>query len=95
MTEISFEPDLETCVETLAKGEYEAALREVLDTAEPGDDVATRVAVLREFLESADFGALRSAYEPHLARGDRVAITVRPVGTGVEWQVVFEEASPE
>jgi len=94
VAEIRFEPGLEACVETLAKSEYEAVLRAVLESDEPDDEVATRVAVLGEFLESTDFGALRGAYEPHLARGGRVVITVGPTDTGIEWRVALEGAPP-
>jgi hypothetical protein len=95
VAEIRFEPDLEACVETLAKGEYEAALRKILEADEPDDEVATRIAVLSEFLESADFGALRGAYEPHLARGGRVVVTVASTDTGIEWRVVLDGAPPD
>ena len=54
-----------------AKAEYQNALRRVLkkgDNGKPGE----RLEILRLFIESTDFGKLRSEYEKHLVEGKRV-----------------------
>jgi hypothetical protein len=68
---IELEPDLDCCVETLAKREYERGLREVLNGKE-SPELTERMEVLRVFLEDANFKRLRGEYEPYLTQGKRV-----------------------
>ena len=68
---IELEPDLDCCIETLAKREYEEGLREVLN-GEENPETTERMEVLRAFLEGADFKKLRGEYEPYLTMGKRV-----------------------
>ena len=90
MTPIAFEPDLSTCVEALAKGEYHRTLRTVMQAIHERTDLDDRLETLRLFLEQTDFAALRSRYEPHLVAGRRVRITVRSSGDEIEHDLEVE-----
>jgi hypothetical protein len=77
---IELEPDLSNCIQTLAEREYQRALRELLASEGAAPALGERVTLLRRFLESADFGRLRSRYEPHLIQGERVRFTLSRSG---------------
>ena len=68
---VEIEPELEACVETKAKRQYNQILSELLNKG--GEmELAERLEVLRLFLESADFSQLRNQSEKHLLEGKRV-----------------------
>jgi len=50
----------------LAKKEYKHTLNYILKTETEDEELSERLEVLRLFLESTDFGALRSQYEKYL-----------------------------
>lgn len=77
MVEIELEPDLSSCVQTLAKSEYNRLMRELLTSDEEDAEVQERLETLRIFLESTDFSELRSRYEPYLVQGKRVRFRLR------------------
>jgi len=88
MTEIDLEPDLSNCIRTLARREYDRALREILSSEPASVDLCQKAETLRIFLESTDFATLRSQYEPHLAQGRRVRFTLRLAGNRTEYRMV-------
>jgi hypothetical protein len=69
---IELEPNLSSCIETLAKREYEKALSTILKAGTEDEELSERLEVLRLFLESTDFSALRSRYEKYLERQKRL-----------------------
>jgi hypothetical protein len=73
---IELEPSLSSCVETLAKREYEKALSTILKAGTENEELSERLEVLRLFLESTDFGALRSRYEKYLEEGKKVRFRI-------------------
>lgn len=87
MVEIKLEPDLSSCVQTLAKREYDRLTRELLMSDEEDTELQERLETLRMFLESTDFGELRSRYEPHLVAGKRVRFTLRQVADRAEYRI--------
>jgi len=72
---VEIEPELDACVETKAKRQYNQVVSELLDRGE-GGELAQRLEILRLFLESADFNRLRSESEKHLVEGKRIKFTV-------------------
>ena len=58
-------------METQVKRQYEQIQRELLKGGEEGE-LTEKLEALRLFLESADFGRLRSESEKHLVEGKRV-----------------------
>jgi hypothetical protein len=87
MVEIKLEPDLSCCVQTLAKREYDRLTRELLTSDEEDTELQDRLETLRIFLESTDFGELRSRYEPHLVEGRRVRFTLRLAADKTEYHM--------
>ena len=65
-------PSLSSCIETLAKREYEKTLSAILKAGTEDEELCEKWEVLRLFLESTDFGTLRSRYERLLEGGKRV-----------------------
>jgi hypothetical protein len=83
MTAIELEPNRTACIQTVATREYHRALRAVLHGEDyPGLD--DRFTALQRFLESADFPALRSRSEPHVAAGRRVVFSLSLSGDDVD-----------
>jgi hypothetical protein len=60
MVPIELKPNLSSCIETLSKREYEQTLNLLLKKGSVDEELGERLEVLRLFLESADFGHLRS-----------------------------------
>jgi hypothetical protein len=87
MVEIELEPDLGNCVQTLAKREYDRLTRELLTSDEEDAELQERLETLRMFLESTDFGELRSRYEPHLVEGRRVRFKLRQAADKPEYRL--------
>ena len=76
MVRIRLFPEISCCVETLARREYEAAAKRLLEGAEPSVELGEKAEVLRRFLEAMDFKLLRRQSEAHLVRGRRVVFEV-------------------
>ena len=73
---IEVEPSLSSCIETLAKKEYKQTLNHILKTRTKDEELLERLEVLRLFLESTDFGILRSQYEKYLEEGKKVKFRI-------------------
>jgi hypothetical protein len=73
---IELEPTLSSCIETLAKREYEKVLTTILRTGTRDRELSEKLETLRLFLESADFGDLRSQYEKYLEEGKKVQFSI-------------------
>ena len=87
MVQIKLEPDLSSCVQTLAKREYNRLATELLTSDEEDAELQERLETLRLFLESTDFRELRSRYEPYLIEGKRVRFTLRWAADKTEYQM--------
>ena len=68
---IELEPELSACIETKAKREYQKNLSRLLNKGN-NKGFQEKSELLRLFLESTDFGKLRSQYEQYLAQGKKV-----------------------
>ncbi len=77
MIEIKLEPGLSSCIETVAQREYERVLGMLLKGDREDRQLEEELELLRLFLESADFGQLRSLSEGLLLDGRRVEFTLR------------------
>jgi hypothetical protein len=87
MTEINFEPNLSSCVQTLARKQHEKIVRELLKTSEQDLELEKKAEMLKEFLESIDFRKLRKEYEPYLVKGNRVKFTLRMIEGRAEYDM--------
>ena len=87
MIEIKLEPTLSSCIETVAKRDYERVLSILLKGEQEGTQLEEELELLRLFLESADFGQLRSLSEEVLLSGKRVEFRLRSTGGVPEYEV--------
>lgn len=86
-TEIVLEPDLDHCIETVAKRKYERVLRVLLGGKEENTSLADELELLRLFLESADFKTLRNRCDAHLIAGKRVRVRLRSAEGIPDWNI--------
>ena len=87
---IELKPSLSSCIETLSKKEYERTLNLLLKDGGMDGELAERLEVLRLFLESTDFGHLRSQYEGYLSEGRKVTFLVYPEEGKVSYKLIVE-----
>ncbi len=90
MVPIELKPNLSSCIETLSKKEYERTLNLLLKKGPIDEGLGERLEVLRLFLESADFGHLRSQYEGYLTEGKKVTFLIYPEEGKVSYQLIVE-----
>ena len=89
---IELKPNLSTCIEILSKREYERTLNLLLKKGPPLDEeLGERLEVLRLFLESTDFGHLRSQYEGHLTEGKKITFLIYPEERKVIYKLIVED----
>jgi len=86
MIEIELKPTLLNCIQTVAKREYDATLSKLLREDGKSNTLEERLELLKMFLESADFGELRSEYEHFLRNGKVVIIRLRAINGRVEYE---------
>jgi hypothetical protein len=90
MVLIELKPNLSHCIETLSKKEYERTLNLLLKKGSLDEELGERLEVLRLFLESTDFGYLRSQYERYLIEGKEVKFLIYPEEGKVSYKMVVE-----
>jgi len=73
---IELMPTLSQCIETAAKREYWRNVDEYLKAKTGDKGLEERIELLKSFLETADFTALRSQSEQYIIEGKRVTFTV-------------------
>ena len=76
MVPIEIKPTLTICIESLSKIEYERTLNLLLKNGSLDEELGERLEALRIFLESTDFGHLRSQYERYLDEGKEVIFLI-------------------
>jgi len=89
---IELKPNLSSCIEILSKREYERTLNLLLKKGPLVDEeLGERLETLRLFLESTDFGHLRSQYERHLVEGKKVTFLIYPEERKVIYKLIVED----
>ena len=69
-------PDLTHCIETVAKREHTAVLKQLLTPGQGNKELEEKLEILRLFLEAANFKQLRAESERQLIEGKRVRFVV-------------------
>jgi hypothetical protein len=69
-------PDLDHCIETLAKREQADVSRQLLEASQRNKALEEKLEILRLFLETADFKKLRAESEKSLIEGKKVKFVV-------------------
>jgi len=87
---IELKPNFSSCIETLSKKEYEWTLNLLLKEGCADEELGKRLEVLRLFLESADFGHLRSLYEGYLTEGKKVIFFIYLEGGKAKYKLIVE-----
>ena len=87
---IELKPDLSSCIETLSQKEYEQTLSLLLKQEHANEELGERLELLRLFLESTDFGHLRSQYEGYLTGGKKVTFLIYPEKGKVSHKLIVE-----
>jgi hypothetical protein len=87
---VELEPTPSTCIETLARRAYEQTLSRILEEQGEGEDLLERLELLRLFLESTDFGHLRSQYERYLTEGRRVKFIIHSSEGKVSYEFMVQ-----
>jgi hypothetical protein len=87
---IKLKPNLSSCIETVSKNEYERTLNLLLKEGSVDERLGERLEVLRLFLESADFGHLRSQYEGYLTEGKVVTFLIYLEEEKVSYKLIVE-----
>ena len=77
--ELRLEPNISSCIETVAKKEYERVLSILLKGEKDNRRLEEKLELLRIFLESADFRDLRGRSEKIMSKGRRVEFILRSV----------------
>ena len=76
MLKVELVPDLTHCIETVAKREHAAVLKQLLTPGQRNKELEEKLEILRLFLERVDFKQLRAESERQLTEGRRVKFTV-------------------
>jgi len=76
MLKVELVPDLAHCIETVARREYTAVLKQILSQGQRNKELEEKLETLRIFLETADFKRLRLESEEQLLKEKRVCFLV-------------------
>jgi hypothetical protein len=76
MLQIELVPDLDHCIETVARREHEAVLKQLLTPGKGNKELEKKLEILRHFLGRVDFRQLRAVSERQIMKGRRVKFVV-------------------
>jgi hypothetical protein len=91
MVWIKLVPDTTHCIENVARNEHEKLTRTLLRNETCNDSVSGKIELLRTFLETADFKALRKQSDEYLHTGKRIAFIIRWKRNSFSYEIVPEE----
>lgn len=89
--EIKLEPSLSHCIETVAKREYERLLSLLLKGKQEDPQLAEELELLRVFLETANFGQLRSCCDEFLLASKRVSVRLKSASVLPKYEIEINE----
>jgi hypothetical protein len=73
-------PTLEHCIETTARQEFNRLVADCLNKGSVDSEAEANIAILHDFLETADFGALRQESAFYLIMGEKVKFVLTDNG---------------
>lgn len=76
MLKVELIPDLTHCIETTARREHAAVVKQLLAHGQGNKELEEKSEILRLFLETADFKQLRAESEKQLIEGRAVRFVV-------------------
>jgi hypothetical protein len=86
MLKVELIPDLTHCIETVARREHTAVLKQLLRPGQGIKELEEKLEILRLFLETADFKRLRAESEKRLLEGRKVKFVVY-LDDGVKYEM--------
>ena len=88
MLKVELIPDLTYCIETVAKREHTAVLKQLLKPGQGNKELEEKLEIIRLFLETSNFKKLRAESEKRLMEGKKVKFVVyRDKGVKYQLQV--------
>ena len=91
MVRIMLVPDTSHCIETVAKMEYRELMHSCLRTGTANAYSAEKMELLHDFLEAADFKALRKQSDEYLLEGKNVSCIIYRDKDALKWEMVHGE----
>ena len=76
MLKVELIPDLDQCIETVAKRGHAAVLKQLLGLREGNRGLEEKLEILRLFLDTANFKKLRAESEKRLIEGKKVKFVI-------------------
>lgn len=87
MHKIALVPDIDHCIETVAKKKHAEIVRRLLASGEHNPELLEIVELLENFLETADFKKLRTESEKHLTKGKYVEFVIYAEGGALKYDM--------
>ncbi|MBN1190899.1 MAG: hypothetical protein JXA46_14180 [Dehalococcoidales bacterium] len=84
---IELVPDLDHCIETVAKKKHSELSSTLLEKETCDAEIEAKLEILRIFLETVDFQKLRAEYEPYLVEGKKVRFIVYSAGNITKYEI--------
>lgn len=91
MVRITLVPDTSHCIETVAKMEYREVMHSFLQSGTVDDYSAEKMDLLHDFLETADFKALRRQSDEYLLEGKDVSFIIYKDKNALKWEMIHGE----
>ena len=91
MVRITLVPDTSHCIETVAKMEYREVMHSFLQSGTVDDYSAEKMDLLHDFLETADFKALRRQSDEYLLEGKDVSFIIYRDKNALKWEMIHGE----
>ena len=76
MESIKLLPSLSHCIETTANEEFWNSVNQYMESGQADKKLGEKIELLKAFLESMDFGKLRSQSEKYLVEAKRVKFVI-------------------
>lgn len=91
MHTVELYPTLEHCIETTARQEFTRLVADCLNNGDVDSETAAKIEILRDFLETADFGVLRQESAFYLIVGEQVRFVLTDNGENLSCRLeVFQ-----
>jgi translation initiation factor IF-3 len=87
---VELRPTLSQCIETVTKREYWRSVDEYLKAKTDDKELEERIQLLKLFLDTADFKALRSQSERYITEGKEITFTLFVKGGKVSHKMSIE-----
>jgi hypothetical protein len=91
MIRLKLYPDLEHCIETVARKAHLELQQQILNEPCPTEDTKKRLVLLEEFLRNADFRKLRADSEQLMINGLKVEFIIQQEDGKVGWKIQEED----